>query len=78
MLSAAGAPTPADVADIDLPVLFLAGEEDVVIPARVSEVAAGYFRRARFVRIPQAGHSVYFERAEAFNATLSGFLAEPA
>jgi pimeloyl-ACP methyl ester carboxylesterase len=57
-----------------MPVLFLAGEEDIVIPPSVPEEAAGYFPDARFVRVARAGHSVYFERADEFNAIVERFL----
>jgi 3-oxoadipate enol-lactonase len=76
LLAAAGAPTPADVAVLQLPVLFIAGDEDLVIPAAVCEVAASYFSGSKFARVPDTGHSVYFERPEKFNALIEQFLAE--
>ena len=59
-----------------MPVLFIAGEEDVVIPPRVVELAASHVPGARFERVPEAGHSVYFERPATFNAILEKFLSE--
>jgi len=32
--------------------------------------------QARFVKVPGAGHSVYFERPEEFNRILRDFLKE--
>ena len=82
ILRAAGSPTAADVAALEVPVLFIAGEEDPLIPPPVLDAAAKHFRDARVVRVPEAGHSVYFERAEKFNAIvdefLSGSVASPA
>ena len=75
ILRAAGSPTADDVAAIELPVLFIAGEEDPLIPPRVLEAAAKHVRDARVVRVPEAGHSVYFERAEKFNAIVDEFLS---
>jgi len=75
LLAAAGAPAPADVARLAVPVLFIAGEEDIVIPPRVCELAARCMPNARVERIAAAGHSVYFERPAAFNAAVEGFLA---
>ena len=75
LLSSAGAPTRADVEPLDMPVLFIAGEEDIVIPPRVLEIAAGWFRNARLQRVPAAGHSVYFERPARFNQIVESFLA---
>ena len=76
LLGAAGAPSPSEVARLSLPVLFIAGDEDIVIPPRVCEVAAGHFRDARVERVPAAGHSVYFERPDVFNAIVERFLTE--
>jgi 3-oxoadipate enol-lactonase len=33
-------------------------------------------KNARFVEVPVSGHSVYFERADIFNAKLKDFLVE--
>ena len=74
LLNAAGAPTAADVGALDVPVLFIAGEEDVVIPPRMLAIAAGCFRNARLESVPAAGHSVYFERPAVFNAIVERFL----
>ncbi len=76
ILRAAGSPSAEDVAALALPVLFIAGEEDPLIPPPVLEAAASHFRSARVVRVPEAGHSVYFERAEYFNPIVDAFLSE--
>lgn len=70
------APIVDDVAALRVPTLFIAGEEDVVIAPRLVEIAASHVPDARFERVPEAGHSVYFERSAAFNAILDTFLAE--
>ncbi len=72
------APTPhaAEVSRLSMPVLFLAGEEDIVIPPRLIELAATHIPHARVERVPLTGHSVYFERPAAFNAILDNFLSE--
>lgn len=75
VLVAAGSPTPAAVASLDIPVLFVAGDEDIVIPPRVCELAAQCFANARVEHVPAAGHSVYFERPDVFNAVVERFLA---
>jgi len=74
LLAAAGAPTPDQVAAVTIPVLFIAGEEDVLVSPRMLEIAAQYFSRARLVRVPAAGHSVYFERGNEFNRIVDDFL----
>ena len=75
LLRAAGTLEPEAVSALDLPVLFIVGEEDIVIPPRVIERAAEHFRHARVERIPAAGHSVYFERPALFNRIVERFLA---
>lgn len=42
--------------------------------ALLDHLAATYFTRARFTRVAQAGHSVYFERPATFNALVEAFL----
>jgi pimeloyl-ACP methyl ester carboxylesterase len=69
--------TPAEaVQALRLPVLCLAGAEDIVIPPGAVEVLASLIPGARYVAVPEAGHSVYWERAETFNRLVAGFLAE--
>ena len=65
-----------EVAALRLPVLCIAGEEDTVIPPGAVEVLASLIPGARYVSVPKAGHSVYWERAETFNRLVDGFLAE--
>ncbi len=74
ILAAAGTLSPEAVAGITLPVLFIVGEEDMVIPPHVCELAAALFQSSKIVRVEHAGHSVYFERAAEFNVILDHFL----
>jgi pimeloyl-ACP methyl ester carboxylesterase len=76
LLTSAAAPTPEDIAPLDLPVLFITGEEDIVIPPQVIDIAASYFHRATLEHVAAAGHSVYFERPAQFNAIIERFLAQ--
>jgi len=76
-LSTIGEPGESAVAGLDFPVLFVVGEEDPLIPPPVIEAASACFKSARVVRVPEAGHSVYFERAARFNQILENFLAQP-
>ena len=75
-LASIGEPSAEAVAPLPFPVLFLAGEEDPLIPPPVIEAAAECFENARVVRVPRTGHSVYFERPARFNELLAGFLDE--
>ena len=66
----------ADAAKIGCPALFVIGEEDLLICPDGIKLVAGTLPKARTVVVPVSGHSVYFERATLFNATVAGFLAE--
>jgi 3-oxoadipate enol-lactonase len=59
-----------------IPTLLLVGEEDVLTPPDAMASVAAQIPQARFVKVPQAGHSVYFERADEFNRIVSEFLRE--
>ena len=65
-----------DSAQLTLPVLFIAGEEDIVIPSPLIELASTHIPDARFTLVPECGHSVYFERAAIFNAILETFITD--
>jgi 3-oxoadipate enol-lactonase len=57
-----------------VPTMLLAGEEDVLTPAKTMELMARRIPHARFVKVPGAGHSVYFERPDEFNRIVLEFL----
>ena len=68
--------TPAALGVLKMPVLCIAGEEDVVIAPESVQLLAEALPNGRFGPVPLAGHSVYFERAEQFNALVGAFLDE--
>ena len=65
----------ATIAALRAPLLCVVGEEDVVIPPAAIAVLASIVPGARLARVPAAGHSVYFERPQAFNRLVDEFLA---
>ena len=67
---------PEEIAGITTPALFIVGEEDRIAPPHAVEEAYRLFPNARLVRVPRAGHSVYFEQPEAFNEAVLKFLEE--
>jgi pimeloyl-ACP methyl ester carboxylesterase len=69
---------PALLGTLPMPVLFHMGEEDIVYPAAAGPALARYAKRGRAITVPQAGHSVYFERAARFNRDIEQFLKESA
>jgi len=69
--------TPVEaLAALSMPVLAIAGDEDIVIPPESVRILAAAVPNGRFVSVPRAGHSVYFERAAEFNRIVGGFLDE--
>jgi 3-oxoadipate enol-lactonase len=65
---------PERLRDLALPLLYIVGDEDVVFPADAAAPLARLTRDARVARVPEAGHSVYFERPQRFNAIVAEFL----
>lgn len=67
---------PDVIVERRIPTMLIVGEEDVLTPPALMELMRRRLPHARFIRIPGAGHSVYFERPEEFNQTLENFLRE--
>ncbi len=68
--------TPEQAAALTMPVLFVEGEDDILIPPDVIRIAQRMIPGARLEMVPDAGHSVYFERPDAFNRIVDRFLTE--
>jgi pimeloyl-ACP methyl ester carboxylesterase len=66
--------TPEMLAAGGRPVMFVAGEHDVLCPPHLLRVVHEAVPGSRFEVIKGAGHSAYFEAPEAFNPLLLGFL----
>jgi len=66
---------PTLLADLPMPVLFLNGDEDCVFPPFAGAGLAALAPKGKAVRVPRAGHSVYFERAAEFNRIVDEFLS---
>ena len=65
-----------DLANLDVPVLFLAGEEDAVIPIELTAAAQRHVGGSSIERVPEAGHSLYWEQPAVFNARVDAFFDE--
>jgi len=59
--------SPSLLARLPMPVLFITGDEDWVFPPAAGPALAKLAPNGSAVRVPAAGHSVYFERAAKFN-----------
>ena len=62
------------VAGLGVPVLFVAGAHDAIFPAALLAESCARIPGARFVEIPDAGHSPYFEQPEPWNDAVLDFL----
>jgi 3-oxoadipate enol-lactonase len=61
------------VKELKVPVLFISGMEDVIFPPPAAAALANLVPGAKLESVLQAGHSVYFQRAEIFNRLVSDF-----
>jgi pimeloyl-ACP methyl ester carboxylesterase len=67
---------PADeLGTLDVPTLWLTGAEDLVYPPFLSDILGAMMPNAEVACVPDAGHSVYFERPAEFNRIVNDFLA---
>jgi len=73
-LQAAKSLPASELKRLTIPVLFVTGDEDVVFPPAAAVALANLVRGAKLESVPQAGHSVYFQRPEIFNRLVSNFL----
>ena len=65
----------ATLAEIRVPALVVAGDDDQIAPADGMKAMAGRIAGARFEMIRNAGHLTPLEQPHAFNAVLRSFLA---
>jgi len=66
----------ANLGQIQVPVLCLAGEHDRNAPARMMERMAGRIPSARYVCLPGVGHLANVEAPQAFDRAIVSFLRE--
>ena len=75
-LMAARTRPPEDLNKITCPILFISGDEDIVIPPFAADALARATPGAKVAHIPDAGHSAYFERPARFNQIVDEFLKD--
>jgi pimeloyl-ACP methyl ester carboxylesterase len=63
----------ARLGSITVPTLVVTGAEDQMVPPRLGRALAEAVPGARYVEIPEAGHSVNLEQQRAFNDLLGNF-----
>jgi 3-oxoadipate enol-lactonase len=59
--------TRKGLGELRIPVLFIGGEHDEIMPVPLMGVASSLIPASRMVVVPGAAHSVYFEAPEIFN-----------
>jgi 3-oxoadipate enol-lactonase len=59
---------------IKVPVLIVAGEDDVLKPRRFSDIMAKEIPHAQYALIPECGHVTIFEKPEVLSSLLLGFI----
>jgi pimeloyl-ACP methyl ester carboxylesterase len=68
---------PPDVLrSVSIATLFITGGEDTTYPPFLSDALAPLMPSARVEQVPDSGHSVYFQRAGAFNRLVENFLSK--
>ena len=67
-------PTASDLANLNVPTLFFVGEDDQISPPPVIAAGARAIPGARLLKVPEAGHSVYFEKPDIFNFEVLRFI----
>ncbi|TML76670.1 MAG: alpha/beta fold hydrolase [Actinobacteria bacterium] len=68
------ADSTADLPSITVPVLWLHGEEDALMPVDGARASAAKIPGASFVSIPKGGHVSPMENPEAVNSAIANFL----
>lgn len=66
--------TAGRINDSGVPVLWVVGEHDRVVPAELVRISHDLTPGSRYVEVAGAGHSAYFERAEAWNEAVRSFI----
>jgi len=65
-----------DLAKFSVPTLYIVGEEDALVPPNLIDIAHQMTPGSKLEIVPDAGHSVYFEKPEQFNSIVSGFFQQ--
>ena len=66
--------TLAALESIKLPTLVIAGDADLYAPPALMQRVAEHIKGAQFITVPDAGHSVWWEKPDLFNRTVLAFI----
>ncbi|MCY4416671.1 MAG: alpha/beta hydrolase [Chloroflexi bacterium] len=67
-------PGQEELAGMKIPTLFFVGEDDQISPPQVIAAGAKAIAGSKLLKVPEAGHSVYFEKPEIFNFEVLRFI----
>ena len=66
----------ASFARLKVPTLVIGGDADLAVPPPMLRLYASHIPGAEVVSVPEAGHSLYWERPDLFNRALLDFFAK--
>ena len=66
----------ASFARLKVPTLVIGGDSDLAVPPPMLRLYASHIPGAEVVSVPEAGHSLYWERPDLFNRALLDFFAK--
>lgn len=67
--------SPDVLKKVDIPVLFITGENDMLFPTIGGKTLASELKNAKYFNSNNSGHSVYFENPAEFNKTVDKFIS---
>lgn len=65
-----------DLPKITCPALVICGENDILKPRKFSQIIADGIKNTEYLIIPDCGHVTIFEKPEALNSVLLGFIVK--
>jgi len=71
-----GGPKGKELDTLKMPVLFLVGQDDTIMPPHIIKLASEYIKGSEFLIVPGCGHSVYWEKPHVFNSEVDRFISE--
>ena len=71
-----GGPKGDELLKLNMPILFIVGEEDDLTPPHIIKLASNHIKGSRIITVPNCGHSVYFENPDVFNFEVGSFIQE--
>ena len=71
-----GGPKGKELNALKMPVLFLVGQDDTLMPPHIIKLASECIKGSEFLIVSDCGHSVYWEKPYVFNSEVDRFISE--